>query len=261
MFISISYCLTKELGPKDTFSNNHILRVDTDRPCLRLYFKDIAKRHSLDINTIQIYLAYEVGIFTPTQQKEIWCPIDNNSYRTAGDPARVLDDNYELKCNDQLVVITGPPKPAILYQFGVLCNNVGSRIFPYHPKRWISVDDMEPIIPRDIHMDYAKSTKTKGTRNGHEQKSWPLVRYHLEVKCGLHKEAQQKKANLVPSYLIGCLWSSWLTWNDNCRRGPMPVIRDDQVLQAGDAIVIIRKPMPKGFLPFKPMDFYSLEVI
>lgn len=252
-WFEIDYCLTKEFGPKDRFLRTHKLRVYRQKPALHYYFNEIADviRNCTKAACIhasiappQIYLAYEQISLTAEQWVELWAPKDANIIRSFGSPENVLDKNYEIQGNDQLVVITDPPEPALIYQWAAECSPSEER-FPFHPRRWLALHNMEPVVK-----NHAPELR--------ERRTWELVRYYLEERYRLHAEPAQKKANLEGSHLEGALWEEWVKWKKE--KGNLKKLDELDMLTVQDRIVLMRKPSPKGFLQYKPSDFFALEV-
>ncbi len=259
-WFEIYYCLTRELGPRDRFLRTHKLRVYRHKSSLHWYFSEIVNRINSESHMLAqasrqsatgpapgIYLAYEHIPLRDDQLQELWAPQDSNIIRSLGSPDHILNPDYELKGNEQLVVITEPPKPALLYQWGVSCTPP-PMMFPYHPRRWLSLCDLEPILshhPTELR----------------EQRRWELVRYHLEERHRFLADPVQKKGNLMSSHLEGTLWENWVLWHQQGRKkGQLKILDELDILGVTDRIVLIRKPSPKGFLPYKAAEFFALEV-
>jgi len=141
-----------------------------------------------------------------------------------------------------------------LYQWGSHAADQSSHIpavkkgFPYHPRRWLPLHNLSPVVaghPSELR----------------EKRTWELVRYYLEDRYGLHSDPLQKKANLEGSHLVGARWEDWVNWNMHGRKpGTLKMLAEHDRLGVEDMIVLMRKPSPKGFLPYKPSDFFALEV-
>ena len=156
------------------------------------------------VSNQKIYLAYDHIRLTDKQLQELWAPKNSNIIRSMGSPDHILNSDYEIKGTSQLVVITDPLEPALLYQWGILCTPP-PKTFPYHPRRWLSLYHLEPIIPH-----HATELRKKRT--------WELIRYYLEERYRFLADPVQKKVNLISSYLEGALWEDWVNWNKHGRK-------------------------------------------
>lgn len=80
--------------------------------------------------------------------------------------------------------------------------------------------------------------------------TWNEARFLLEKKHGLF-DVKQQKANLVGSYFQGLFWKDGLT---NWRTEAQPVPRD-HIMHHHDRIIVLRKPLLRGMLPYVPDRF------